>query len=62
MNKTDILRSIDKKTQHEYEEINNEKKNLTRAKSELWPHSSEYESKFASKENQKEFEYVNKIN
>lgn len=56
LNQTDILRDIDQKPLAAYEanrELNKEK---LRARSAVWPFSSEYEDKFALHTTTKDFE------
>jgi hypothetical protein len=47
LNQTDILKNIEPKPLAQYEAMKSTDKMLRRSKSMIWPHSSEYESKFA---------------
>ena len=47
LNQTDILKNIEPKPLAQYEETKSIDKHIRRSKSMIWPHSSEYESKFA---------------
>jgi hypothetical protein len=47
LNKTDVLKDIDRKPLAQYEAIKESNRQLRRTKSSVWPHVSEYEHRFA---------------